>query len=66
MKLDEYLIKQMYVCFGKLVVEVQENTHFFIRVSTKTSRDKITANQMDPNVTKCQQNVNRILSCINT
>ena len=32
----------------------------FIRVNTKTSRDKIKANQMDFIKTKCKQNVNRI------
>ena len=40
---------------------VGETTHVFIRVSTKTSRDKIKANQMDFIKTKCKQrNVNRI------
>ena len=34
---------------------------FFIRANTKTSRDKIKANQMDFIKTKCKQiNVNRI------
>ena len=33
----------------------------FIRVNTKTSRDKMKANQMDLNKTRCKQtNVNRI------
>ena len=40
---------------------VGETTHVFIRVNTKTSRDKIKANQMDFIKTKCKQrNVNRI------
>ena len=38
-----------------------KTTHVFIRVDTKTSRDKIKANQMDFIKTKCKQrNVNRI------
>ena len=37
------------------------HAHVFIRVNTKTSRDKIKANQMDFIKTKCKQrNVNRI------
>ena len=38
-----------------------KTTRVFIRVNTKTSRDKIKANQMDFIKTKCKQrNVNRI------
>ena len=38
-----------------------KTTHVFIRVNIKTSRDKIKANQIDFNKTKCKQrNVNRI------
>ena len=38
-----------------------KTTHVFIRVNTKTSRDKIKANQMDFTKTKCKQrNVNHI------
>ena len=39
----------------------EKTTRVFIRVNTKTSRDKIKANQMDFIKTKCKQkNVNHI------
>ena len=45
----------------ELAVAVGENHACFIRVNTKTSRDKIKANQMDFIKTKCKQrNVNHI------
>ena len=39
----------------KIGVGVGENTSVFIRVNTKTSSDKIKANQMDLKKTKCKQ-----------
>ena len=43
----------------ELVVGAGKTTRVFIRVNTKTSRDKIKANQMDFIKTKCKQrNVN--------
>ena len=45
----------------ELAVGVGKTTSVFIRVNTKTSRDKIKANQMDFIKTKCKQrNVNHI------
>ena len=45
----------------ELVVGVGENHACFIRVNTKTSRDKIKANQMDSSKQSVtQRNVNRI------